>query len=67
MLSDPHESLGRGDGLEPNEGTENSLAGSVYQCLGRKRQKAIEGWSVGILGAIAILGVTYASLPYSWW
>ena len=65
MLSGPHESLGRGDGRQPME-TSNNAAGTGYRRLGHKRQKAIEGWSVGLLGAIAILAVTYASFPQPW-
>jgi hypothetical protein len=67
MRSDPYEPVDAGGGLMPGECGENKLAGTGYQCLGRKQQKAIEGWSVGILGAVAILGTAYASLPYSWW
>ena len=66
MRSDPYEPDAVG-GVMPSDGAETKLAGTGYRCLGRKRQKAIEGWSVGILGAIAILGAAYASLPYSWW
>jgi len=66
MLSDPRGSSGAG-GLQPDTCSGNKLAGTGHDCQGRKRQKAIEGWSVGILGAVAILGTTYASLSYSWW
>jgi hypothetical protein len=65
MLSGPYESHGRGDGLQTRE-TDNNAAGTGYRRLGRKQQKAIEGWSVGFLGAIAMFGVTYASFPHSW-
>jgi len=65
MLSGPYQSVGRGDGLRPRE-TDNNAAGTGYRRLGRKQQKAIEGWSVGLLGAIAIFGATYASFLHSW-
>lgn len=34
-------------------------------CRERKRQTTIEGWCIGILGAIAIGATSYASFHYS--
>lgn len=49
-----------------NEQTETNVDRSSYTRV-EKRQEKIEGWSVGILGALALLGTTYASLQYSGW
>jgi hypothetical protein len=67
MPSEPYESVNPSDWLQPNDCTENKLAGTGYRYPGRKLKKAIEGWVVGILGAIAIFGATFASFAYSCW
>lgn len=36
-------------------------------CPERKRQTTIEGWCIGILGAIAVGATSYASVYYSGW
>ncbi|MFF2247024.1 hypothetical protein ACFVTM_23000 [Arthrobacter sp. NPDC058130] len=50
-----------------DERTETNL--DKIGCPGReqKLQTTIEGWSVGILGAIAIVATIYASFQYSGW
>ena len=50
-----------------NERTENNLGRTRFSSREKKLQKTIEGWSVGVLGVIALLGTAYASLQYSAW
>lgn len=48
------------------KGHKASMDKTKYTRL-RKRQDCIEGWSVGVLGVLAIVGTTYASVQYAGW
>lgn len=50
-----------------DERTEANLDKSGRLGLEPKLQTTIEGWSIGILGVIAIVATTYASFQYSGW
>lgn len=49
-----------------DEPTETNVDRTRHTSGKLKRQSAIEGWSVGILGTIALLGTIHLSLHYGW-
>ena len=67
MPSHPYDSVNPSDWLQPNGCTESKPVETGYRYSGQKLKKAMEGWVVGILGAIAIFGVIFASFAYSCW